>query len=369
MYLRSIILIISAALTAVVMYYMSSHNEDSHNNEKSNAKSFVDLLPEYGFKSPEQQQAIENLLHHASIISPDRTLSEFFPKRTNKEDLVRDVLYFLKETQAKFVIRRGTQERWEVKGLAWMEQNKNQILADLKALGYVYTIQPKRLIFCAFCVLGGTLPRMKGRIDYVTKLLESGFAANHIILLAGERYTTKDVDGSKEELKKIAEEQNLQDWTKLTETHLITHAYNHSELAQKNIAHHVIDTPRGNLPRPTTQTTILELIKWLQTHKDIKHIVFVSNQPQTSYQKAVIDNIFKEQKTDITYEVVGEEPQSIESLQPLIEGLGTYIWAATPAVLADMDFKSSSPTIQADLHDLYAKNPLMYSTLPTALTK
>jgi hypothetical protein len=66
----------------------------------------------------------------------------------------------------------------------------------------------------------------------------------------------------------------------------------------------IIDTPAGNLSRPTTETTLKELLKWLDARKDIKKITFVSNQPYIKYQEAIIAQVLKSHAS-ISYEVIG----------------------------------------------------------------
>ena len=97
---------------------------------------------------------------------------------------------------------------------------------------------------------------------------------------------------------------------------------------------YVIDTPAGDLPRPTTQTTILELIKWLKHYDEIKNIIFVSNQPFVKYQESIISSVFKIHDASINVEVVGPEVLFTErEVQPIIEALGSYIWVQTPTAL------------------------------------
>lgn len=228
------------------------------------------LFAYYGLGSIQQQQGLENLFQQSSIISLRQTLKQAFPFRQTKEDLVLDIIYLLQQTQKKFVVHTGSQERWEVKELEWMTQNKTQILADLKILGFVDALMPKQKSTDAFCILGTSAPDMTDRINYANSLIQSGLRTKAIILLAGERYATKDIDGTKEALIQTANTFHLRDWKKLTEAHLIQDVYRKSSLYDKEILTYVIDTPRRDLPRPTTHTTILELIEWLKKHKNIK---------------------------------------------------------------------------------------------------
>ncbi len=332
---------------------------------ESNKKYSLNLaLEHYGFGNPKQKQAIEDLFAQSSIIPKDSSLNAAFPERLTKDEVIKDIIYILKETQKKFVVRSGVQERWETEALEWMTQNKLKTYENLKILGFVDAVAPKHTTTDALCILGATASRMAGRIDYASSLIKDGLKTKAIILLTGERYVTKNIDGSEIELIQIANKYNLTDWTKLNETHIIKDLYDKSDLKNSNLAVHVIDTPKGNLPRPTTQTTVLDLIKWLKTHDDIQNITFVSNQPNVPYQSAIIDSIFKDQHVDIKYEVVGNESANIEELRLIIEGFGSYIWAATPSVLLEMHLQLTDLSIKESLKELYSKNPLLYNTLP-----
>ncbi len=326
--------------------------------------SLNNALNYYGFTNCEQKQAMQNLFQKSSIISANETLDQAFPLRNNNEEIASDIVNVLQDVQKKFVIRSGTQERWEIKAPEWMNQNKHEILSDLKILGFVDKILPKQKCIDALCILGATAPKMADRIEYANSLVQSGLEPKAIILLAGERYVTKDIDGTEKQLIKIANQYKLKDWKMLTETHLIHDLYDKSPLRNRNITVHIIDTPRGDLPRPTTQTTILKLIEWLKNHQEIKSITFISNQPYVLYQKAIIDIIFKDENiTDIQYEIVGNSVKDTTNLQPILESLGSYMWAVTPIVLSNMHIQIENQTTKDLLKELYSKNPLIYKAL------
>lgn len=321
--------------------------------------SLNDAFDYYGFKSATQKKAMHDLLESSSFLPA----IEGLPIRTTKEELVYDIINFVDWMQKMFTIRTGLQERWDTKGKEWMNQDKDKILGNLRELGFVDAIQPKEKDVHAVCILGAIGPRMETRMNYLDFLINSGLKTKTIILLAGERYVTEGIDGTKEQLMEIANKLNFQDWTKLTETHLINQLYTTSSLYNRNIPTHIIDTPKGDLPRPTTQTTILKLIEWLKNHQEIKNVTFVSNQPYVQYQEAIIDLIFKEQNIDIKYEVVGTEVENTDVTKSILEALGSYIWAATPRVLSDMYVRITDEASNS-LKELYSKNPLVYNAIP-----
>jgi hypothetical protein len=202
--------------------------------------------------------------------------------------LLEDILDFIQQTQEHFILRKGNQERWEVQASDWMGKNTDEITKSVKELGFVEEITPMQKEIDAICILGSTFSSIQKRINYAGELIiRRQLTAKNLILLAGERKVSVNVDGDEQQLLQIAKKYNIDDLHKLTETHLIQAAYENSTIYNK-LQTFVIDTPAGNLPRPTTETTIVELLKWQSTHKDIKRIIFVSNQPYVKYQEAII---------------------------------------------------------------------------------
>jgi hypothetical protein len=327
-------------------------------------------LDYYGFISPKQKEAVQTLFQQSSIIPVGMTLDQVFLLRDTQEEVANDIIDVLEATQRKFIVRSGVQERWEAKALAWMGQDKDETLSSLRTLGFVDPIAPKQKKVDAVCILGAAAPRMADRINYLDYLMQSGLTTKAVILLSGERYVIKGVDGTKEELIQIANKAGLEDWTKLTETDLIKEQYRNSALYNSNdIDVYIVDVPKGNLPRPTTQSTVLELTNWLKTHDGIRNIVFVSNQPYVHYQRAIIDAIFKANKVHVKYEVVGSEAKALDNLQPILEGFGSYVWAATPTVFSEMGIQIKNELIKKLLKELYANHPLIYKTIPQNFTQ
>jgi hypothetical protein len=192
-------------------------------------------------------------------------------------------------------------------------------------------------------------------------LIDKGLKADNLILLAGERYVKTGLDGSEEELNNIALKYNLTNFTQVTETHLIETAYEESSLYHK-LPTYIIDTPKGDLPRPTTHTTIIELNKWMKQHEDIKNIIFISNQPYVKYQKAIITWILKTEGSPLDIEVVGAASNKTEA-HALIKELGSFIFAATPNILMESGEKVEDLKLLEDFKELYATQPLIYQNL------
>ena len=327
--------------------------------------SFTDALHYYGFTTSEEKEALIYLLEKSLIID-SRLKASFGSKKTEKK-FINDIAYIIKETQKKFVIRSKSQERWEVEALEWMKLNQTEILVSLKRIGVIDTILPTENSTDAFCIFGTTGPAIIKSLEYGYVLTRSMLKTKSVILLGGERYITKNVDGTEEELSRIAHTLGLSDYTYLTETTLLEYYYTHSLLNTPTMPVFSIYTPRGNRPRPTTETTLLALIEWLKSHPEIKHITFISNQPYVKYQKAKVDLVFQEHSVNICYEVVGIASAEENELRLIVEGLGalgSYLWASTPMMLSKMGIKN----LNKKLIDLYVDTPFMYDILTTYFT-
>ncbi len=326
--------------------------------------ALYDILDLYGITTKLQKEALENLMRQAAIISPNQSWQDKFPIRQFYPELVKDILEFVLLIQTHFTIRTGYQERWEIKPAAWMLKNQEANFSYLRTLGFIDSVKPTTTSTDAICILGTTLERITNRLNYANLAVTDGIQADKLILLAGERVATLGVDGTKEQLTNIANNYHISDLIKLTETHLIQEAYNNSLLSNNKIPSYVIDTPAGDLPRPTTQTTILELIEWPKQHEDINDILFVSNQPYVKYQEAIIKEVLQSRNISINVEVIGSGIEfSNADLQPCIEALGSYIWAQTPIILFKLDKKIDDPQLLPAFVELYKKQPLFYQNL------
>lgn len=123
------------------------------------------------------------------------------------------------------------------------------LLDDLTTLGFVDEIQPSRSKTDAICILGSSNKHMMKRVEFASRLLDDGFQTNVIILLAGERYVQAGIDGTDAQLALLSDKLH-KPISQLTETDLIENIYQTSKLPTYNIPSHVIDAPKGDLPRP-----------------------------------------------------------------------------------------------------------------------
>lgn len=325
--------------------------------------SLYDTLTLYGYSNDTQKKSIEFLLQQSNIIPQGQSFQDVFPQRENREDLIKDVVNFVKLIQQRFVVREGTQERWQTTPLQWMEEEPAAIRAALTELDIVEEIQPPLDSPDVVCILGATYYTMKKRIDFASRLYSQGrLNAQYLILLAGERRVTVGIDGSESDLLRLAKKHNKETLSFLTETELIKELYENSDLVNK-FKVEVIDTPARHLPRPTTETTVIEFSVWLKAHQDVKNVIFVSSQPYVKYQEAIIAAVFKNRGINIEPIVVGPEVNSDIDPYKMIEGLGSRIWAQTPFVLAALGGSIKDEATANEFKELYRNCPMIYSVL------
>lgn len=357
-----------AAVALSLPVYAHLHSQHTPKKQPS-AHSIAALLPYYGFQTPAQKQALVFLMQQASVLKPDQSLEDRFPSRENQDALLGDILSFVQATQEAFTIRQGKQERWEIEAPAWLKENPTALLSALRTLGMTDAIKPTLDHPDVLCILGSTLGSMTKRLHYAKGLLEdTSLTPKHLVLLAGERHVTLNVDGSPELLESIAKNHGIP-LSALTETHLIQEAYNNVGMP-KTLTMTVIDTPKGDLPRPTTETTVIELSKWLKQHPEYKTIGFVSNQPHVYYQAAVIKEILRRQGLEDTVkvEVIGPSITSATPTKDITGALGSRIWASTPHVIQVLGLETQNPDLLKQYQGLYKNQPLVYKNAPPKIT-
>lgn len=347
----SLILSISFVITSC----KNTHEQIPQNSTSISLSTILDL---YGYTTIEQKKALTYVLQQANILIPPQTLDDHYPAKASKENVVNNLVDFIEQTQQHFTIRKASQERWDVQPEVWMETtDQEKLLQKLKQLNVVDTITPTLNHYDAICILGSTLKSMQTRARYVANLINKDHMQTEtIIMLVGERYVTLNVDGDAATLKKIAQHNNLE-IKKLTETQLGIEAYQTSAIP-KNIPLHVIDTPKGNLSRPTTETTLQELIKFLKNKPTVKSILFISNQPNVYYQQAIIAEVLKHYDAHVLFEVIG--PMATQpTIQSLVGALGSYLWAKTPDIFDILNITITDQELQSRLKKLYEKNPII----------
>ncbi len=363
--------IIRNALFTVPLFCGLIFSASYYANKKQETLSLWDFLNKYGFDQLEQKEAIEFLLKKSGASDAEALLME---KVSTKEQLLEKIVTFVEVTQKYFNIRTSNQERWEIQIPEWIKEEnlQDKILNKLQLLKLTTSVMPSSDISDSICILGATNKTMKLRLKFAGELYQNGeLSAKTLILLSGERYVSFDkenqsIDGTKDELSAIANSFG-KDLLQLTETDLLIAAYEKSLLNNK-LTLVVIDTPKGNLPRPTTETTTVELIKWLKENNSVNSITFVSNQPYVAYQKAIITMIFKRESIDANFEVIGSQyllssDNKAEDIKNLIGAIGSQIYAQTPAIIDALKLDNINPELQQRLTEIYKTQPLIYKTL------
>ncbi len=349
------------------MFYSFRAASEPEENQYPGSYNLRDALSYYGFRNFEQQQALESIFQKASILPLGEPLESIFPTKRTANQLAWDLLTMVRETQRTLTLRTGVQERWEIEPQEWMKEDPQAIVTDLRSLGFIDGIDPQGSNYDAVGLLGSTGPKMQERLNYLHTLMKQGLHVPTLLLISGERYLLQDIDGSEEELIQLAQRLGVDDWHQLTEADLLQDLYNSSPLSHDGLNSYLINTPRRTLPRPTTQTTILESLPWLSAHPEVQNILFISNQPTVLYQRAVIESVFSEEGLHQQIEVVGPPAVNFAKIQLLLEGLGSYLWAATPALLSKMNLIITDPHLKEAFEELYAQNPFIYDTLPKSI--
>lgn len=336
----------------------------------ANDVSLWEKLDLYGMSMPEQKQSFERLLTRAGHKG-----HEVLNKKHQYADFPAALLQLVKITQEAFTIRSGSKERWQIEPPKWLKQEQEAILYDVRTIGLIDEKKPTLKSSDVLCILGATKTRMAMRIRFAEALIQDHAVHQKVvILLTGERYVTteKEVDGPMSELVALAKQlhKNLD---KLTEADLMRDLFRQSKIFS-NVESFVIDTPRMDLPRPTTETTVADLIKWLNNHPDLRNVTFISNQPYVGYQMAVIKEVFSQHSQPIEFEVVGcahelDATKKAESLLEPIEALGSQIWAQTPWVLDTLNLKISNPDVREEFIKVYKKQPLIFRHIEKLFNK
>lgn len=327
--------------------------------------SLWEILDYYGCKNTTQKTALQALLQKSGVSANELLMR---PLR-NDDEILSNILAFVKISQEKFTLRTGTQERWEVKPAPWMEANIIRNANELTALGMTSPRLPENKDTDVVCVLGATASRMQTRIDFASRLVRNRqLNTKFLVLLSGERYVSSknSLDGTQQELDDLAKKLN-KPADKLTETDLLLNIYQKSDLYQKYDTT-ILDVPRGDLPRPTTESTVNKFVQWLAEQPDIKSVTFVSNQPYIGYQQAIIELVFRQAgawdkyKVDIVgpgYDLL--KKPDVKQIVEVCSALGSQIYAQTPLVIQKLGLKVTEPQLRQSFVELYKQQPSIYA--------
>ncbi len=314
--------------------------------------SLEEELDSFGFSTEEQQDAFKFICEKAGVPLPERFG-------------IHELLQLVESTQKRFVNRADKQERWETTDLNWMDQDVKLLNENFAKLGFVDAVYSSKMHYDAVCILGARRSEMEKRIKFVERLVARGHDFDRVVLLTGERYATVGVDGTAEEIEKIAQHFGISS-SEVTEAYIFKYLYKQSWLNKGDFTLVVIDTPARDGRRPITQTTVEDFCKWNKEHPGaIEDALFISSQPYVAYQTAIIEEILRQNNSDLLFKVAGDSyVPSNDSAKTLAGALGSYIWAKMPNCLRHFNFKIKSDEDLEMTRRLYGHMMWIYNHLP-----
>ncbi len=202
---------------------------------------------------------------------------------------------FIQETQKQW-LRKPGQERWEMEEVSL--EKRLFVLKWAEVNGLVSSWTPSRKLYDKALILGATTTRMQLRLNYLKKLWEEGVRFNEIVWLTGDRPLDARVDSfmdrcatESDAARIIWEETDLPEEMRMMSTLFLAVPM------------------KKNGVRPSTVDTIEA---WLKDAPSTCTALFVSNQPFSGYQYAVINATVP---SGIHFDVVG--PGQNPSQNPL----------------------------------------------------
>ncbi len=289
-----------------------------------------EVLDSFGFVGKERQDAFKFICEKAGVHLPERFGTH-------------ELFQLVASTQERFVNRADKQERWETTDLDWMGQDVKLLNESFAELGFVGAVYPNKMHYDAVCILGARRSEMEKRIKFVERLVARGHDFDRVVLLTGERYATVGVDGTAEEIEEIAQHFGISS-SEVTEAYIFKYLYEQSCLNKGDFTLVVIDTPARDGRRPTTQTTVEDFCKWDKEHPGaIEDALFISSQPYVAYQTAIIEEILRQNNSDLLFKVSGDSYMpSNDSVKTLAGALGSYIWIKVLVCLSRWGFTINS---------------------------
>lgn len=328
--------------------------------------SLIEHLGSLGFESKNKLIALEALLQKSQIITEKQDLKGYFPDRTDDKELFNDAWRFLKDTQEKWVARSDGKERWEVK-LNTLSEDDPSCYPYFETLGLTLEKAPKKIIYDAACILGSTFPVMQKRIQFLDQYIKTDrIKGSYIILLSGQREALEGVDLSGIELKVLADSLEKQK-EQLDEMDLLKFALEPFEETFQSWKFIFVYTPKLERRRPTTETTLKQLIHELESNKmPIKTLLFVSTQPFVSYQEAYVKAAFKDTAIDV--ELIGPASSKKINQQKLLSALGGQIFVCMPTLLeklckdSNLRFYQQKQALSV-FESSYVNNPILLESI------
>lgn len=309
--------------------------------QKEQKVSQKEVLICLGFTTEEQQDAFKSIYK----IATGKSLPEWFG--------IHELFELVELMQIFFVNRADRQERWETTDLNWMVHNVESLNKKFAVLVLADTVWPNKKYYDAVCILGARRSEMEKRIKFVEYLDKQGYHFDKVFLLTGDR------DATPEEITQSSMS------GKVTETRMFIELFKKSSL-NGNCELIVVDTKKANGQRPTTQTTVQDFCKWDKEHPGaIEDALFISSQPYVAYQTAIIEEILRQNNSDLLFRVAGDSyVPSNDSVKTLAGALGSYIWAKMPNCLRHFGFEIKAYEDLELAKRLYGHMPWIYDHLP-----
>lgn len=314
--------------------------------------SLEKVLDSFGFSTEGQQDAFKFICEKAGVPLPESFGTH-------------ELLQLVASTQERFVNRKDKQERWETTDLNWMDQDVTLLNENFAELGFVGAVYPSKMHYDAVCILGARRSEMEKRIKFAECLINDGHCFVCLILLTGARPATVGVDGTAEEIEEIAQYFGINS-NEVTEAHILKYLCEKYMLNKYGLVVVVVNTPEKDGRRPTTQTTVEDFCKWEKEHPGkIEGALFISSQPYVAYQTAIIEEILRQNNSELSFRVDGDSyVPSNDSVKTLAGALGSYIWAKMPNCLRYFGFEIKSDEDLELAKRLYGHMPWIYDHLP-----
>ncbi len=180
----------------------------------------------------------------------------------------------ISETQKRW-LRKTNQERWEIAELS--PDQRLFVLNWATDQGLFAPWKPASQTYDKALILGATTSRMQMRLDYLKQLWNEGTRFNEIVWLTGDRPLDKRVDELTDRCSNESEAAHI--------------LWKETELPEEMRALSVVfvavpmKIEGSSEKRPNTEDTI---IAWLKLSPEPCKALFVSDQPFSGYQFAVI---------------------------------------------------------------------------------
>ncbi len=232
------------------------------------------------------------VMHHPfqakAHIEPFHELGQLTAPTKNIFALLNERITTLQEANAfaqKNLLRTG--ERWDAQAPnpvhKDIQQNSSTIIQELKQLGMIDEIKPKKNDYTYAGLMGALKERVAYRMNYLKKLIDEGYTFKYIVLLGGSRPLQEK------------EKENLPAEV-TTEAEMMVHLFHNAGF--KNSKMILVNAPMvqkadGTLVRPNTDDT---LIYFAQIAPEDGSFLALSNAPYTLRQTKVAQRILDQKR-------------------------------------------------------------------------